>query len=456
MAAGGMKVKAAVATGGDGPRPRREAPAAVPVGGARWRLLLLVCCGFPCGAAGAQEQVLRLREAQTVQQTGSRHFCYHSTLLPRWYDVWTRVQIRVNSSKAVRITQADSEEKLRELEQSSVWNFFSSFVKEKLNDTYISVDLHSQKTCLQVEVLQSDTIYSVSVARGFNSKLFLVFLLGVLLFFCGDVLSRSQLFFYSTGVSVGVLASLLIAIFLLSRLVPKKSPLYVILLGGWSFSLYLIQLIFRNLHEICNDHWQYLLGYVLVVGFISFAVCYSHGPLQHERSINLLTWALQLSGLALIYISVQLRPVALALVAGALATRILEYPLQWLHATYRRMRNAVAKPVPPQLLTEEEYRLQGEVETRRALEDLRSLCSSPDFRPWKTIARIQSPKRFADFVEGSFHLTPNEVSVHEQEYGLGSAFAEEELFEDFSIEDDEPLEPLEPLTLPDLPNHLGS
>lgn len=34
--------------------------------------------------------------------------------------------------------------------------------------------------------------------------------------------------------------------------------------------------------------------------------------------------------------------------------------------------------------------------------------------------------RFADFVEGSFHLTPNEVSVHEQEYGLGSIFTQDE------------------------------
>jgi hypothetical protein len=34
--------------------------------------------------------------------------------------------------------------------------------------------------------------------------------------------------------------------------------------------------------------------------------------------------------------------------------------------------------------------------------------------------------RFADFMEGSFHLTPNEVSVHEQEYGLGSIIAQDE------------------------------
>jgi hypothetical protein len=29
-------------------------------------------------------------------------------------------------------------------------------------------------------------------------------------------------------------------------------------------------------------------------------------------------------------------------------------------------------------------------------------------------------------MEGSFHLTPNEVSVHEQEYGLGSIIAQDE------------------------------
>lgn len=39
--------------------------------------------------------------------------------------------------------------------------------------------------------------------------------------------------------------------------------------------------------------------------------------------------------------------------------------------------------------------------------------------------------RFADFVEGSPHLMPNEVSVHAQEYGLGG------LLFDTDDEDDE-------------------
>lgn len=39
-------------------------------------------------------------------------------------------------------------------------------------------------------------------------------------------------------------------------------------------------------------------------------------------------------------------------------------------------------------------------------------------------------------MEGSSHLTPNEVSVHEQEYGLGGSFLEDQLFEEEEMDDD--------------------
>lgn len=120
-------------------------------------------------------------------------------------------------------------------------------------------------------------------------------------------------------------------------------------------------------------------------------------------------------------------------------------------------------------MTEEEYQKQAEEETRRGLEELRKHCNSPDFSPWKTVSRLQSPKRsisdaildifrpnpmkenphtavcahhadvvtfpnrFADFVEGSPHLMPNEVSMHVQEYGFGGSLFEE----DFSDTDDD-------------------
>ncbi|NWR46073.1 NMP1A protein, partial [Regulus satrapa] len=102
----------------------------------------------------------------------------------------------------------------------------------------------------------------------------------------------------------------------------------------------------------------------------------------------------------------------------------------------RRVQSSKLGPTPPRLLTEEEYRLQGEVETRKALAQLRSSCRSPEFSAWSTVSRIQSPKRFADFVGGAPHITPHEASAHEQEFGLGSLF-NEPLFEEDDDDDDD-------------------
>nr|XP_048687927.1 nuclear envelope integral membrane protein 1 isoform X2 [Caretta caretta] len=334
--------------------------------------LVLLALAGGAGAAGAEKSVIQLEEGHVSHLTLPRQFCYTNAVIPKWHDIWTRMQIRVVSNKMIRVTQVENEEKLKELEEFNVWNFFFSFLKEKLNDTYIPVDLYSEKTCLKVELLEANTNYSVVLFRWFDTKLCLVSFLGLVLFFCGDLLSRSQLFHYSAGISIGMLASLLILIYVMAKVMPKKSPIYFILVGGWSFSLYLIQLVFRNIREICKSYWQYLLGYVLLVGFASFAVCYRYGPLENERNINLLTWSLQLLGLLLMYSGIQIRPIALALIAIAVCTKNLEYPVQWLYATYR----------------------------------------------------------FADFVGGASHLTPNEVSVHEQEYGLGGLFVEDQLFEE--------------------------
>ncbi|XP_054505157.2 nuclear envelope integral membrane protein 1 isoform X1 [Agelaius phoeniceus] len=411
------------------PAPGRRRLPVLPV------LLLLFLPFLPflsLGAAGTKDAVIQLQEGHDSWYQKSQRFCYTNTRAPRWNDVWTRTQIRVTSRRMIRVTQVDSEE---ELEKFSLWNVALSFLRGKLNNTSIDVDLYSNKTCLKVELLEPDTTYSVVLLRRFDPKLFLVFFLGLLLFFCGDTLSRSQIFYYSAGISVGLLASLLILVYMMSKVMPKKSPVYFLLVGGWSFSLYLLQLIFKNLQEICKSYWQYLLGYLLTVGLLSFAVCYRYGPLENERSINLLSWALQLLGLLLIYSGIQIHPIALGLVLVAVCTKNLDYPLQWAFAAYRRVQSSKLGPTPPRLLTEEEFQLQGEVETRKALAELRSFCQSPEFSAWTTVSRIQSPKRFADFVGGACHVTPNEVSAHEREFGLESLSIDEELFEEDDDDD---------------------
>lgn len=45
------------------------------------------------------------------------------------------------------------------------------------------------------------------------------------------------------------------------------------------------------------------------------------------------------------------------------------------------------------LLTRKEYIDQGRVETKKALEELRGYCSSPECKPWKTVLKLKNPTR---------------------------------------------------------------
>ncbi|XP_056305269.1 nuclear envelope integral membrane protein 1 [Danio aesculapii] len=376
--------------------------------------------------SGASRPIIEIKDGQEIKVQAAQHFCYNNTIIPGWRETWTRIQVRVWSTTKLKVTVVNDEQDLKELEHFSIWKLVQYFVREQTNETTISVSLFNNKTCFRVDPSDSRTLYTVQPSRHFDIYLFLVFLAGVLLFFYADVLSRSQVFHYSAGMSTGMIASLLILIFIVYRFLPKKSPFYMLVVGGWSFSLYIIQLVFRNLQVILTDHWHLAIGYVLVVGFISFAVCYRYGPLVEERSINILSWALQIFGLLLVYAGIQVQQVAFAIMIAAFCSKNLEYPFNTAFMLYHKLKPK--KLEPRRLLTEEEFQRQSEVETQKALEELRKYCGSPDFNTWKTVSRLQSPKRFADFIEGSPHLLSNEVSVHMQEYGLGGSFFEDELF----------------------------
>ncbi|XP_060677037.1 nuclear envelope integral membrane protein 1 [Hemiscyllium ocellatum] len=388
-------------------------------------------------ATGESGQVVYIVEDKVHRFSTQKNLCFKNAVLPGWREIWTRIQIRVNSSEKFKVKQVDDE---KELEIAGVWSWIiestASMLKEKVNETYINVDLFSNKSCFKVEPSNTEAWFDVLLTRRFDPQLILIFTFGLLLFFYSETLSRSQLFFYTTGMGFGVLASLLILVFVLARLLPKKSSLYLLMAGGWSVSLYLIQVTLRNLRFLLRECWQYVLGYVTVSAFVSFAVCYKYGPLEEDRSINLLNWALQLIGLLLIYFGIQVQQVALALIIVAFCIKNLERPLRWMYTTYKQVFKIRGKPKPRKLLTDEEYQRQGEVETHKALIELQHYCSSPEFNAWKMVSRLTTPKRFADFVEGKSHLNPNEISVHEQEYGLGGLFLEDEIY-DNGFDDDE-------------------
>lgn len=246
-------------------------------------------------------------------------------------------------------------------------------------------------------------------------------LVGTALFFMAEKLSKSIKFYYASGVSIGMLASLLILVFLLSRLVPKKPAAYTILLGGWSVVAWVLRLMWNNWQELLKKYNMYFLIYIGVTGFCSFAFCYLWGPMKDPRSQNVIKWAIQILAFFLIYNGTQLPTASITLLVVVTVSKFLIDGLHGDINMWSRLKKFLClyiwrtSPTPRRLLSKEEYRKQGEEETRKALEELREYCSSPHCSPWKTLSRIKTPDKFVKFMDGENHVTDAEMTMYDAE-----------------------------------------
>ncbi|KAK8726774.1 hypothetical protein OTU49_010046, partial [Cherax quadricarinatus] len=254
----------------------------------------------------------------------------------------------------------------------------------------------------------------------------------VVLFFTARHLAKNVFFHYTTGITIGVLGSLLIIVYIVARLVPKKSGALTLMIGGWGLTVYLIQYLWQNFVSIVKENHAVAVGYVVVAGLLSFAMVYRYGPLTDKRSINLVQWAMQLMAVLAIFLSSQYREATLGLIIVMVS--YYNIPDKWkskFHTYWRRR-------FPPKVtrLTEEEYIQQGTIETRKALDDLRSFCRSPNCDAWKTVSRLRTPQRFvefvgspqkrqsntpnrerfAEFVEGGSHLDDEAILAYESNH----------------------------------------
>lgn len=85
--------------------------------------------------------------------------------------------------------------------------------------------------------------------------------------------------------------------------------------------------VLNNMADIMQDYWQWLLGYVVVAGLISFAVIYYYGGVANPRAFDLIQWTMQMFGVILIYMSTPLYESSLVVVLLALLT--YRTPLKW-------------------------------------------------------------------------------------------------------------------------------
>lgn len=306
------------------------------------------------------------------------------------------------------------------------FNWFSSSKKRIMNLNPFN------KTCIGMSSAES---YSISLNQVQVDPTKLCFLIGGnLLFFMSGVLSHNSLFFYISGISVGNVASLLVLIWFISKLFPRKPFMYGILATGWGLAAYIGNILFENIQPILMTYSHIVIAYILVTSCLSFGICYYKGPPKKEKSKNLIKWTLQIAGLVLVYFSSEFKEASI----GAIIISIFLYNLRYFPlGIFNRCRKFYQRkfPKPRKLLTKEEFEEQGRIETEKALAELREFLKSPKCKnQWSLVKNLTHPSRFASFVEGDEHVTMDETLEYDQVMNDIDTSDDEDRSDDYSDE----------------------
>nr|CBE67023.1 CG9723-PA [Drosophila ananassae] len=228
---------------------------------------------------------------------------------------------------------------------------------------------------------------------------------GILIFWSSRRLAKNAVFYYLAGGSMGIFASILIIIFLASKLFPRRPMMYGVLIGGWTIGFYVIKQLVDNMRVILLTYRDYVVWYLVITGLISFLICYRFGPPKNPRSQNIVMWVLQALGGALMYFSSwHTRVTIFVMVVTFVAHYFPPSLVAYCKKVYR-----LRFPPKMRFLTQEEYYLQTANETAKSLSELRQFVNSPECKQWSVIANLRNPMRFASFANGAPHLFDEEI-----------------------------------------------
>ncbi len=151
--------------------------------------------------------------------------------------------------------------------------------------------------------------------------------------------------------AVGVIASVLILLYIFSKFVPKVSlsakyseyfafsivgktsmcaifPQKNILglgifAGGWAIFGTALYWFLDHLADAVQEYWIYVVIYIVVAAVISFALLYRVGPITNPRTFDLIEWSIQLVGLVMVYFSTQMWQFSVSICALVVLLQVL-------------------------------------------------------------------------------------------------------------------------------------
>ncbi|XP_060786456.1 nuclear envelope integral membrane protein 2 [Neoarius graeffei] len=269
---------------------------------------------------------------------GGRCFCYTSPSI-KWRDYWSTFQVDVSSSEDVVIvypmeprTCRGGENLLKQATCLMEHYWPLGVQKEKTLD----IPLVEDEVFFMARSPRASAEYTLHVSKQrFNRMRFFLFLSGLALFFFAGAICRSSVFFYISGISLGILSIFVFLLLVLRNFIPTRG-LFLLLFGAGYWLSYLgIQKLINERDEITRLYWRELLGYLLVSGVVSLAVCYRLGPITNQRALSVMTWGLQAVGVVVACHGVTYAPVSWILLAVLLGFKILPVLLSLVLAVWR-------------------------------------------------------------------------------------------------------------------------
>ncbi|XP_019849687.1 PREDICTED: nuclear envelope integral membrane protein 1-like [Amphimedon queenslandica] len=337
--------------------------------------------------------------------------------------IWHRTDIRLNGSKGSVLVNANSTEFVIKSIKDKETGSGGSFWQQSHNGVSVLKLSPFDTNCVGVKDSSPAKIGGKGTV-AFSRRLLIYYpillLVALLLFYSAPKLTRNPKFYYSSGILIGILASILVLLYIFSKLVPKKNIIGIsVLLGGYSFAAYFTHWIYSQGIDFIRDNWLYLLIYLITSGFISFAILYRIGP-AHVRTLQLIQWLLQFISLTLLFFSFsQIQVIAFIAVLVLLVhynTSLFSFVLGPPKELFFRMFLFLQPNIQKKLLTVEEYEEQGRVETEKALKELRKYCrSNPEFWDNKLV-NINNQSRLLDFMSGKDHVPNSEKESHDRVY----------------------------------------
>ena len=326
------------------------------------------------------------------------------------------------------------------------------YIPSLLSDSQSSFSFHVFKTCCVGISFKGNMVLQVN-RTPLSIPWFTVTILGIILFFLAPKLGQNSVLYYSSSVTTGILASIIILVYVLHKFLPKKLASFALFMGS-SATLLIYKLLWSHFETLAKDYYTFLSCYVIFAALVSFAVSYYFGPPTSPRAHSLIQWFIQLVAILFIFCSSYHTEGVVTIILSIITAYNIPYKIIGIYITWAKCfwksQNDKSRSVNyPLRLSEDEYTMQGDIETEKALKDLRHHCKSRESNAWKMMSAVKDPARFVKFVEGDPHVSDEEVSEYEESF-RSRTFSELKFNEDMMTDDeDEENDILPPLKFDD-------